>query len=142
MQPRIKVLGVNDDRDTCQCCGKEGLKRVVWLAIDDSEPVHYGTTCAAKVAGISGRWTSNRADALAEQLRKREERMARYAALADHAQAMANETKQPVHIGYTGVAWNVAPGLSVFTEAQRLETIQNPNRYADIQRTFMPGVAA
>lgn len=41
------VLGINDDRDSCQCCGKTGLKRVVWIRNDDTgEVVHYGTTCA------------------------------------------------------------------------------------------------
>jgi hypothetical protein len=36
MQKRVKVLGVNDDRSSCQCCGREGLKRVVWLEIEET----------------------------------------------------------------------------------------------------------
>lgn len=44
----IKVLGINSDRDTCDCCGKTNLAKVVWLEIDGGEPVAYGVNCAAK----------------------------------------------------------------------------------------------
>lgn len=44
----IKVLGINDEKDFCQCCGKKGLKRVVWCELEDGDIVHYGTTCASK----------------------------------------------------------------------------------------------
>lgn len=48
---RFKVLGVNDDKDFCECCGKQGLKKVVW--IEDSETgkiQHFGVVCATKPA--------------------------------------------------------------------------------------------
>lgn len=46
---RKKILGVNDDRDFCCCCGKEGLKRVVWIEdMETGEIRHFGTTCATK----------------------------------------------------------------------------------------------
>ena len=44
-----KIIGINDDQDSCDCCGKTGLKKVVWL--EDSETLAiaaYGSTCAAK----------------------------------------------------------------------------------------------
>lgn len=43
-----RILGINDDKDDCCCCGKTGLKKVVW--IEDTETLtieHYGTTCAS-----------------------------------------------------------------------------------------------
>lgn len=41
------IIGVNDDKDFCMCCGKQKLKRVVWIRNDDTEEVkHFGTTCA------------------------------------------------------------------------------------------------
>ena len=44
---RFRVLGVNDDKDFCECCGKSGLKRVVWIEDTESGEVsHFGTTCA------------------------------------------------------------------------------------------------
>ena len=47
MQKRFKVLAVNDDRSECECCGKQGLKKVVW--IEDTETNitrHFGVVCA------------------------------------------------------------------------------------------------
>jgi hypothetical protein len=56
--PRMyKLVGTNDDQDSCCCCGRSGLKRVMWLVpLDEDgnpagEPEHYGTSCAAKMLG-------------------------------------------------------------------------------------------
>lgn len=44
---RFHVVGVNDERDFCMCCGRKGLKRVVWVRdIETDEVKHFGTTCA------------------------------------------------------------------------------------------------
>ena len=43
----VKVLGVNDDVTTCECCGRTGLKKTVVLDVEGSQ-LHYGTQCAAK----------------------------------------------------------------------------------------------
>jgi hypothetical protein len=46
-----KILGINDDRDFCQCCGKTGLRRVVWIEnIETGTVRHFGTYCAGKNA--------------------------------------------------------------------------------------------
>ena len=56
---KYRIVGINDDQDTCQCCGKTGLKRVVWMVpIDvdgnpEGEPECYGTSCAARIAGYA-----------------------------------------------------------------------------------------
>ncbi|MFJ2991231.1 hypothetical protein [Pandoraea sp. NPDC087047] len=43
---RFSVVGVNDERDFCECCGKKGLKRVVWVHDAETDEVkHFGTTC-------------------------------------------------------------------------------------------------
>lgn len=48
---RFQILGVNDDRDFCECCGKQGLKRVVWIQDNElSEVKHFGTVCATQPA--------------------------------------------------------------------------------------------
>ena len=45
-EKRFEVMGINDDQDSCQCCGKRGLKRVVWILDHVSgELKHFGTTC-------------------------------------------------------------------------------------------------
>ena len=56
-QAKFRVLGVNDDASDCLCCGRQGLRRVVWLQpLDESgeecgEPVHFGRVCGARAAG-------------------------------------------------------------------------------------------
>lgn len=51
----MKLLGINDDVTTCECCGRAGLKCTVVLATDGGE-VYYGRDCAAKaLAGRFGR---------------------------------------------------------------------------------------
>lgn len=43
----VKLLGINDDVTTCECCGRAGLKSTVVLEIDGSQ-FHYGSQCASK----------------------------------------------------------------------------------------------
>ena len=52
---RYEAVGVTDERDTCDICGKTGLKRVVVLRDDEGEYIYAGTTCAAKPLGRSSR---------------------------------------------------------------------------------------
>lgn len=48
---RFQVIGINDKRDFCECCGKSGLQRVVWiLDTETGDEKHFGTSCAAKPA--------------------------------------------------------------------------------------------
>lgn len=55
----FRVMGINDDESYCSCCGKSGLKKVVWLApVDgdgntDGTAAPYGTTCAAYLLRIT-----------------------------------------------------------------------------------------
>jgi hypothetical protein len=51
----FKILGVNDDKDFCQCCGKDSLKSVVWIEnLETGEVQHFGSTCATKPAKAFG----------------------------------------------------------------------------------------
>lgn len=51
---KYKVIGITDERDSCDCCGKVGLERTVALEdLDSGETVFFGTTCAARAQG----WT-------------------------------------------------------------------------------------
>lgn len=45
----FKMLGVTDERDTCELCGKQHLKRCVVLENETGGIVYYGTDCAARV---------------------------------------------------------------------------------------------
>lgn len=52
---KYRIKGINDEHDTCDLCGKAGLKRVVWLAPLDrdgqetADPSPYGVCCAAEL---------------------------------------------------------------------------------------------
>ena len=44
---RFEVLAVNDAASFCECCGRSGLQRVVWVADHETgEHKHFGTSCA------------------------------------------------------------------------------------------------
>lgn len=48
---RFVVRGINDDKSFCECCGKSGLQRVVWIEdMETGEVKHFGTVCATKPA--------------------------------------------------------------------------------------------
>jgi hypothetical protein len=43
----FQIIGINDSKDFCECCGRKGLKRVVWiLHVESGAEHHFGTTCA------------------------------------------------------------------------------------------------
>jgi hypothetical protein len=43
----MKILGINDEVTTCECCGKTNLKKTVVLGTETGE-LRYGTSCAAR----------------------------------------------------------------------------------------------
>lgn len=48
---RYRVIGINDDKSYCECCGKKGLSRVVWIEDTETNEIrHFGTTCAMRPA--------------------------------------------------------------------------------------------
>jgi hypothetical protein len=48
---RFRVLGINQDRTFCECCGKQGLNSVVWIEDTESGSIkHFGQVCATKPA--------------------------------------------------------------------------------------------
>jgi hypothetical protein len=47
MTTTFKILGINDEVTTCECCGKTNLKKTVVLSMNGEGEVHYGVNCAA-----------------------------------------------------------------------------------------------
>lgn len=46
---KIQVLGISRDFNTCECCGKTELSKVVRiLELESGVVLNFGTTCAAK----------------------------------------------------------------------------------------------
>ena len=54
-----RLKAVNSDHDTCSVCGKTDLKKVMWLSElgndnnDFLDPFPAGTTCGARLLGVS-----------------------------------------------------------------------------------------
>ena len=48
----IKILGIDDSVNTCDCCGKTGLKSTV-LVESFGKVYHYGSVCATKHTGLT-----------------------------------------------------------------------------------------
>lgn len=48
----FKILGTDDSVNTCDCCGKSGLKYTVTVEVS-GELRHYGSTCATRHTGKS-----------------------------------------------------------------------------------------
>jgi hypothetical protein len=88
---KYRVLGSNDDASSCLCCGREGLKRVVWMqpldqdGNDEGGPVHFGTVCAGKAAGWG--YGGNRDACERRAIKEEVAAMKHYAALASAAVA-------------------------------------------------------
>jgi hypothetical protein len=47
---RYRMVGITDERDSCDCCGRTNLKRVVVLH-DGDDHLFFGSHCAAKLLG-------------------------------------------------------------------------------------------
>lgn len=55
-----KLKAINSDHDICNVCGKTSLQKVMWLAEldqdgNENEPFPAGTTCGARLLGVSTR---------------------------------------------------------------------------------------
>ena len=61
----VKYLGTVDDINTCDCCGRSGLKKTVALDFDGAVQ-HYGTTCAGRALGFKTKTVSDVKAAVAE----------------------------------------------------------------------------
>lgn len=48
-----KALYTDDSVNTCDCCGRTGLKYTVVVELDSGERAHYGSTCATRNTGKS-----------------------------------------------------------------------------------------
>jgi len=72
MAAKFRVMGTNDDASHCECCGRQGLRRVVWMQPLDEDgnevgvPIPFGRVCAAKAAG----WGYGSASAIETRIAK------------------------------------------------------------------------
>ena len=77
----MKALYITDEIDTCNCCGRTGLKATVAMQLSDGGILHYGRTCAARNSSKTHKQI--RQEIFNEQARKEQ----RAAQLAHHLEA-------------------------------------------------------
>lgn len=87
-----KLLAINSDSETCECCGKNGLKRVMWIETENSGIMAYGVCCGAKALGLTGNYTT------IEQVQKSIETQAKLALAKKEAQNSADKFNQVVAV--------------------------------------------
>jgi len=112
MSKLYNILGINDDQDTCDLCGKTGLARVVWLEnTETQEVIACGTTCAAKLQKISVKEQKKaekdfekeqRAKAAAElrPFERANDAVIKAAPNGDYSERMAFIRSHPDHVAY------------------------------------------
>lgn len=78
-KPSKRILGVNDDRSDCCCCGKSDLKKVVWIENTlTGEILHFGEKCATKAApALFGEIKDAKKDFDNELIRRKNEAVSR-----------------------------------------------------------------
>jgi hypothetical protein len=101
---RYRLVGVTDERDSCDCCGRTDLKRVVVLH-DGDDHVFFGSHCTARLLGKPV-GDVNREATAGQRQRAHAERTARQAAQreAKRAEALAAESV-PTSTGSTPPCW-------------------------------------
>ena len=71
-----KIKAINADQAVCDLCGKEHLKRVVWLENEEGEVIATGTVCASKLLKISVKvQKKNESDFVYAQMSAREKEL-------------------------------------------------------------------
>ena len=51
----LKVVGTSDEVTSCECCGKQNLKKTVALMDDEGNVRYYGCNCAAQAICKTGK---------------------------------------------------------------------------------------
>lgn len=98
-----KLLGINDDADTCGVCGKSGLKRVMWIEREDGEIIQMGTTCGARELGMNKTYSS--VEQVAEAYKAREDSRKRKERCLLAAQKEANKMGEDIAVMKNGTQY-------------------------------------
>lgn len=108
------IRGINDDVTECARCGKQHLRRVVWLEnTETGDILPYGTTCAAKLQKITTKEQRQNETTYERELQARNKKLA-LAAIAPYRQRELAAVAAAPKIGDPG-----------FTMQKRLEYIKN-----------------
>jgi hypothetical protein len=70
---QFRILGITDNINSCDCCGKQNLQKTVAIEnCETGETGHFGTTCAMQPSKCFGFEKSEMARALSDYKREQE----------------------------------------------------------------------
>lgn len=117
MTSKFRYVGVTDEYVECQKCGKSDLRKTIMIETLDEEDngegviTYYGSTCAARALGVTGRGTSTH--------------------VWNAARAAHRKLVEEAYDGRRMLAFYELPETSTLTsEQERIATLQ----YADVHR--------
>jgi hypothetical protein len=116
-----KQLGTDDSINTCDCCGKTGLKFTFAVELDDGEVVHYGSTCVTRHTGKTPAAIRNEVFEREQAEKQRREKMFRETPEYIAYQAKWNEAYKLGLIGKQFKAFLVESGVLAAHDAKRAE---------------------
>jgi predicted metal-binding protein len=116
-----KQLGTDDSVNTCDCCGKTGLKFTFAVELDSGEVVHYGSTCVTRHTGKTPAKIASEIAAHEAAEKAIKEKMFRATAEYAAYQAKWNEASKLGLIGKQFKAFLVESGVLVAHDAKRAE---------------------
>jgi hypothetical protein len=97
----IEIISIDDEFDTCDCCGKSNLKKTVnfrKIGEGDLTVYHYGVNCFAAYAHLSHHYTAKNAECIKYDYAKKEENRAKYKEAVDQADKEAIENNQQMFV--------------------------------------------
>lgn len=109
-----KFLGISDERLTCECCGRENLKRTVAVLFQDSQEVlYFGTSCAARALSLTSKEVERSAKG-AQAQKEAAEAEARQAARFQRELRFSDWLQQNFGVRHIGDAVRAALGKAAF----------------------------
>jgi hypothetical protein len=114
------LKAINSDSDTCETCGKSGLKRVMWLEVMDEDGnstgtvIPMGTCCGAKALGLNGHYNT------VEQVAEAAQSKQKLAAIIEDAKKLALQYNDEIAVIKSGNDYYTVRGKAFDA---------NPSRY-------------
>jgi hypothetical protein len=124
MTRKYALKGTNSDTETCEKCGKTGLKSVMWLVELDEDGnetaavTPFGTTCGAKALGFNDAQVSK--FSTVEQVGEAHKMTEKLDRIMKNAQDLANEYNDEV---------GIIRHRNYYTMVRGKAFDANPNRY-------------
>jgi hypothetical protein len=129
----MKIKGIVDNVNTCDCCGKTGLAKTVALETNDGEIVYYGTTCASIALGYGKEYTSRNVHKLVQREEDKQKRAIERARAMESAQEHAARYNEPYLVLWKS---NGRRGSYSTMSLEQYMALNNPIYGREIARLF------